>query len=126
MARGAEARAAMVAGTDLRLAEAGVPNRPRHADISRSDLSQSLHSDPRCAKKELAAHLRTARRMRRPKSHNTKSGQGHIVDMVSIRALNPNIGWHGWHVRKVPSCGHAAALVLGSNVPTADTSVRSD
>jgi IS30 family transposase len=23
--------------------------------------------------------------MRRPKSHNTKSGQGHIVDMVSIR-----------------------------------------
>src|SRR5215467_6392580 len=49
MARGAEARAAMVAGTDLRLAEAGVPNRPRHADISRSDLSQSLHSDPRCA-----------------------------------------------------------------------------
>jgi hypothetical protein len=36
-------------------------------------------------KKELTAHLRTARRMRRPKSHNVKSGQGHILDMVSIR-----------------------------------------
>ena len=44
-----EARTAMVAGADLRLAEAGVPNRPRHADISRSDLSQSLHPDPRRA-----------------------------------------------------------------------------
>src|SRR5580698_7591637 len=49
MARGAEARAAMVAGADLRLAEAGVPNPPRHADISRSDLSQPLHPDPRRA-----------------------------------------------------------------------------
>src|SRR6516165_199569 len=49
MARGAEARAAMVAAADLRLAEAGVPNPPRHADISRSDLSQPLHPDPRCA-----------------------------------------------------------------------------
>src|SRR5262249_60229685 len=46
MARGAEARAAMVAGADLRLAEAGVPNPPRHADISRSDLSQPLHPNP--------------------------------------------------------------------------------
>src|SRR6516225_4813148 len=33
-------------------------------------------------KKELTAQLRTARRMRRPKSHNAKSGQGHILDMV--------------------------------------------
>src|SRR6516225_9021071 len=49
MARGAEARAAMVAGTDLRLAEAGVLDPPRHADISRSDLSQPLHPDPRRA-----------------------------------------------------------------------------
>src|SRR3984885_14039292 len=48
-ARGAEARAAMVAGTDLRLAEAEVLNRPRHADISRSDISQPLHPDPRRA-----------------------------------------------------------------------------
>ena len=49
MARGAEAHAAMVAAADLRLAEAGVPNPPRHADISRSDLSQPLHPDPRRA-----------------------------------------------------------------------------
>src|ERR1700726_2841569 len=49
MARGAEARAAMVAAADLRLAEAGVPNPPKHADISRSDLSQPLHPDPRRA-----------------------------------------------------------------------------
>src|SRR5271157_1541958 len=51
MARGAEVRAAMVAAADLRLAEAGVPNPPRHADISRSDLSQPLHPDPRRAQK---------------------------------------------------------------------------
>src|SRR5258705_3237110 len=49
MARGAEACAAMVARADLRLAEAAVPDRPRHADISRSDLSQSLCSDARRA-----------------------------------------------------------------------------
>src|SRR6476620_3967231 len=36
-------------------------------------------------KKELTAHLRTRRQMRLPKSHNSKSGQGHIRDMVSIR-----------------------------------------
>jgi IS30 family transposase len=36
-------------------------------------------------REELTAQLRTARRMRRPKSHNAKSGQGHILDMVSIR-----------------------------------------
>jgi IS30 family transposase len=36
-------------------------------------------------KKELTAHLRTRRQMRLPKSHNTGSGQGRIVDMVSIR-----------------------------------------
>src|SRR4026209_1131158 len=47
MARGSEARAAMVAGADLRPAEAGVPDRPGYADISRSDLSQPLHPDPR-------------------------------------------------------------------------------
>src|SRR4029077_11299855 len=49
MARGAEACAAMVARADLRLAEAAVPDRPRHVDISRSDLSQSLCSDARRA-----------------------------------------------------------------------------
>src|SRR5262245_17757584 len=49
MARGAKACAAMVARADRRLAEAAVPDRPRHADISRSDLSQSLCSDARRA-----------------------------------------------------------------------------
>src|SRR6187455_1255450 len=49
MVRGAEACAAMVARADLRLAEAAVPDRPRHADILRSDLSQSLCSDARRA-----------------------------------------------------------------------------
>ena len=47
MARGAEACAAMVARADLRLAEAAVPTD--HADIPRSDLSQSLCSDARRA-----------------------------------------------------------------------------
>src|SRR5260370_32779927 len=51
MARGAKARAAMVTGADLWLAEAGVPDRPRHADIPRSDLSQSVCSDARRAEK---------------------------------------------------------------------------
>src|SRR5262249_23312356 len=91
MARGAEARAAMVAGTDLRLAEAGVRNRPRFPtdqdmQISHEAIYRSLFIQTRgVLKKELTAHLRTARRMRRPKSHNAKSGQGHILDMVSIR-----------------------------------------
>jgi IS30 family transposase len=49
MARRAEARTAVVAGADLRLAEAATPCRPRHADIARNDLSKSLYSDPRCA-----------------------------------------------------------------------------
>src|SRR5262250_3264911 len=54
--------------------------------ISHEAIYRSLFIQTRgVLKKELAAYLRTARRMRRPKSHNTKSGQGHIVDMVSIR-----------------------------------------
>ena len=85
MARGAKARAAMVAAANLRLAEAGVLNPPRHADIHEA-IYRSLFIQTRgVLKKELTAQLRTARRMRRPKSHNAKSGQGHILDMVSIR-----------------------------------------
>src|SRR6516165_4943900 len=49
MARRAEARAAVVAGADLRLAEAATACRPRHADIARNDLSKSFYSDPRRA-----------------------------------------------------------------------------
>jgi IS30 family transposase len=54
--------------------------------ISHEAIYRSLFIQTRgVLKKELTAHLRTARRMRRPKSHNAKSGQGHILDMVSIR-----------------------------------------
>ena len=49
MAGRAEARTAVVAGADRRLAEAATPCRPRHADIARNDLSKSLYSDPRRA-----------------------------------------------------------------------------
>jgi len=51
MARRAEARAALVAEADLRLAEAAIPCRSGHAGIARDDLSQSLYSDTRCAEK---------------------------------------------------------------------------
>ena len=85
MARRAEARTAVVAGADLRLAEAATPCRPRHADIARNDLSKSLYSDPRRAEETLMVHLRTARQMRQAKGGNTKSGLGQIVDTVSIR-----------------------------------------
>src|SRR5450755_1425081 len=54
--------------------------------ISHEAIYRSLFIQTRgVLKKELTAHLRTARRIRRPKSHNAKSGQGRIVDMVSIR-----------------------------------------
>ena len=86
MARGAEARAAMVAAADLRLAEAGVPRTDQDMQISHEAIYRSLFIQTRgVLKKELSAQLRTARRMRHPKSHNAKSGQGHILDMVSIR-----------------------------------------
>ena len=75
----------MVAAADLRLAEAGVPNPPRHADISRSDLSQPLHPDPRRAEKGAVGAVAYYAADASPKSHNAKSGQGHILDMVSIR-----------------------------------------
>ena len=61
---------------------------PTHQDmqISHEAIYRSLFIQTRgVLKKELTAQLRTAQRMRRPKSHNAKSGQGHILDMVSIR-----------------------------------------
>jgi IS30 family transposase len=58
----------------------------RDMQISHEAIYRSLFIQTRgVLKKELTAHLRTARRMRRPKSHNAKSGQGRILDMVSIR-----------------------------------------
>ena len=60
--------------------------------ISHEAIYRSLFIQTRgVLKKELTAHLRTARRMRRPKSHNAKSGQGHILDMVSIRERPPRL-----------------------------------
>ena len=54
--------------------------------ISHEAIYRSLFVQTRgVLKKELTAHLRTRRQMRLPKSHNAKSGQGHILDMVSIR-----------------------------------------
>ena len=54
--------------------------------ISHEAIYRSLFVQTRgVLKKELTAHLRTRRQMRLPKSHNVKSGRGHILDMVSIR-----------------------------------------
>src|SRR5207342_31275 len=54
--------------------------------ISHEAIYRSLFIQTRgVLKKELMAQLRTARRMRRPKGHNAKSGQRHILDRVSIR-----------------------------------------
>ena len=54
--------------------------------ISHEAIYRSLFVQTRgVLKKELTAHLRTRRQMRCPKNHNAKSGQGHILDMVSIR-----------------------------------------
>ena len=50
--------------------------------LAELDAVRSLFIQTRgVLKKELSAQLRTARRMRHPKSHNAKSGQGHILDM---------------------------------------------
>jgi IS30 family transposase len=54
--------------------------------ISHEAIYRSLFVQTRgVLKKELTAHLRTRRQMRLPKSHNAKSGRGHILDMVSNR-----------------------------------------
>jgi IS30 family transposase len=54
--------------------------------ISHEAIYRSLFVQTRgVLKKELTAHLRTARRMRHAKGGNAKSGQGQIIDMVSIR-----------------------------------------
>jgi IS30 family transposase len=54
--------------------------------ISHEAIYRSLFVQTRgVLKKKLTAHLRTRRQMRLPKSHNAGSGQGRILDMVSIR-----------------------------------------
>ena len=85
MVRGAEACAAMVARAVLRLAEAAVPDRPSMR-ISYEAIYRSLFVQTRgVLKKELTAQLRTRRQMRYAKGGKAKNGQGHILDMVSIR-----------------------------------------
>ena len=80
MARRAQARIPVVARADLWLAEAAIRCRPRHASISRNDLSESLYPDTRRAEEEV-----DGRQMRQAKGGTTKSGLGQIVDAVSIR-----------------------------------------
>ena len=54
--------------------------------ISHEAIYRSLFVHTRgVLKKELMAHLRTARQMRQAKGGTTKSGLGQIVDTVSIR-----------------------------------------
>jgi IS30 family transposase len=54
--------------------------------ISHEAIYRSLFVQTRgVLKKELTAHLRTRRQIRLPNNHNAKSGQGRILDMVSIR-----------------------------------------
>ena len=54
--------------------------------VSHETIYRSLFVQARAAlKKELMAHLRTARQMRQAKGGTTKNGLGQIVDAVSIR-----------------------------------------
>jgi IS30 family transposase len=70
----------------------------------RPDPSMQYH-DPLNALPQLGF----LRRMRHPKSHNAKSGQGHILDMVSIRERRAEI-----EDRAVP--GHwEGNLLTGAN-----------
>src|SRR6267154_2310010 len=61
---------------------------PTHRDmrISHEAIYRSLFVQTRgVLKKELTAQLRTERRMRHAKGGKAENGQGHILDMVSIR-----------------------------------------
>ncbi len=58
----------------------------RGKQVSHETIYRSLFIQTRgVLKKELMAHLRTARQMRQAKGGTTKSGLGQIVDTVSIR-----------------------------------------
>jgi IS30 family transposase len=58
----------------------------RDMRISHEAIYRSLFVQTRgVLKKELMAQLRTRRQMRHAKGGNAKNGQGHILDMVSIR-----------------------------------------
>lgn len=54
--------------------------------ISHEAIYRSLFIQSRgVLKKELTAHLRTRRQMRLAKGGQTRTGQGQILDMISIR-----------------------------------------
>ncbi len=97
--------------------------------ISHEAIYRSLFIQTRgVLKKELTAQLRTARRMRRPKSHNAKSGQGHILDMVSIRERPAEIEdravpghWEG-DLLTGANDTHIATLVERNTPPTSSQS----
>ena len=58
----------------------------RDMRISHEAIYRSLFVQTRgVLKKELTAQLRTRRQMRHAKGGKAKNGQGHILDMVSIR-----------------------------------------
>ena len=60
----------------------------RDMRISHEAIYRSLFVQTRgVLKKELTAQLRTRRQMRHAKGAKAKNGQGHILDMVSIREL---------------------------------------
>jgi IS30 family transposase len=74
----------MVAEADLRLAETFPADQGMQ--VSHETIYRSLFIRTRgVLKKELMAHLRTARQMRQAKGGTTKNGLGQIVDAVSIR-----------------------------------------
>ena len=88
---------------------------PTHQDmqISHEAIYRSLFIQTRgVLKKELSAQLRTARRMRHPKSHNAKSGQGHIPPSPTLGGrihIPPPMTLR----RSVPASGLAGMRVFG-------------
>ena len=101
--RGAEACAAMVARADFRLAEAAVPDRPRHADISRTMLQNDQGESMKIGalsrrRRRHCSDNRVLRARCRPNSaaarcagaHDPGAGHGEPADAEDHRRMNPN------------------------------------
>src|SRR5260370_17720762 len=83
--------------------------------VSHETIYRSLFIQTRgVLKKELMAHLRTARKMRQAKGGTTKSGLGQIVDTVSIRERPAEV-----EDRAVPGHWEGDLLSAANNTPTA-------
>ena len=87
----------------------------RDMRISYEAIYRSLFVQTRgVLKKELTAQLRTRRQMRHAKGGKAKNGQGHILDMVSIRERPAEAedravrDCQDFCVRRFPSCAHEA------------------